>query len=140
MLQAQKGLKKAALTQDTYLRRGTDLGDLAGFMPGDFWENKKALRDMSIKELQQKFEGTLGTYHGFTSTSSLYDRGFEGSVEIIFHAPQGTQASSIMSISNFGTGEGETLLNSGTKVLIEKIEQSDGHKDSKIRIFMRILQ
>lgn len=140
MLQAQKGLKKAALTQDTYLRRGTDLGDLAGFMPGDFWENKKALRDMSIKELQQKFEGTLGTYHGFTSTSSLYDRGFEGSVEIIFQAPKGTQASSIMSISNFGTGEGETLLNSGTKVLIEKIEKSDGHKDSTIRIFMRILQ
>lgn len=140
MRQAQKGLKKAALTDDTILRRGTDLGDLAGFMPGDFWENKKALSNMSLKELQQKFEGTLGTYHGFTSTSSLYDRGFTGNVEIIFKAPKGTEASSIMSISNFGTGEGETLLNAGTKVMIEKIEKSDGHKGSSIRVFMRILQ
>ena len=138
--QAIAGLKKASLESDLALRRGTDLGDLAGFMPGDFQTNKRALSNMSIKELQARFEGTVGTYAGFTSTSSLYDRGFSGDVEIIFSAPKGTAASSVMSISNLGTGEGETLLNAGTNVIIRKIEESDGHKGSSIRIFMEIIQ
>lgn len=140
MRQAIAGLKKASLESDLVLRRGTDLGDLAGFMPGDFQTNKRVLSNMSIKELQARFEGTVGTYAGFTSTSSLYDRGFSNDVEIIFAAPKGTAASSVMSISHFGTVEGETLLNAGTNVIIRKIEESDGHKDSSIRIFMEIIQ
>ena len=140
MRQAIAGLKKASLESDLVLRRGTDLGDLAGFMPGDFQTNKSALYNMSIEELKSRFEGTVGTYAGFTSTSSLYDRGFSGDVEIIFIAPKGTAASSVMSISRYGTGEGETLLNAGTNVIIRKIEESDGHKDSSIRIFMEIIQ
>lgn len=136
---AIKGLKKASLEQGLVLRRGTDLGDLAGFMGGDFNANKSKLEKMSIEELNQCFAGTVGTYAGFTSTSSLYDRGFMGDVEVILNAPKGTQASSIMSISQFGTGEGETLLNAGTKVLIRSVERSDGHKGSSIRVFMDII-
>lgn len=139
MKEAQAGLQNAALTQDTYLRRGTDVGDLAGFLPGDFRDNKRALQGMSVDELRDKFVGTQGTYAGFTSTSSLYDRGFSGSVEVIMHAPPGTEATSIMTVSQYGTGEGETLLNSGTKVEITAIEKSDGHMGSDIRVYMEII-
>nr|DAH84992.1 MAG TPA: minor capsid protein [Bacteriophage sp.] len=133
------GMKKASLEKDLVLRRGTDLGDLAGFMEGDFYNNKSNLEMMSIEELNQRFSGTVGVYAGLTSTSSLYDRGFTGNVEVIYNAPKGTQASSIMTVSQFGTGEGETLLNAGTKVLIRSIEKSDGHKGSSIRVFVDII-
>lgn len=136
---ARNGLSKASLEQDLVLRRGTDLGDLAGFMSGDFRSNRDKLYRMSVEELNQQFAGTVGVYAGFTSTSSLYDRGFTGDVEIVFNAPKGTYASSIMSVSQFGTAEGETLLNAGTKVLIRGIEKSDGHMSSTIRIFMDII-
>lgn len=136
---ARSGLQKMKLEKDLILRRGTNLGDLAGFMDGDFKSNKRELERMSIDELNQRFSGTIGTYAGFTSTSSSYERGFPGGVEIIFNAPAGMQASSIMGISQYGTAEGETLLNAGTQVMIEKIEKSDGHKGSSIRVFMTIL-
>ena len=136
---ARSGLQKMKLEKDLILRRGTNLGDLAGFMDGDFKSNKRELERMSIDELNQRFSGTIGTYAGFTSTSSSYKRGFPGDVEIIFNAPAGIQASSIMGISQYGTEEGETLLNAGTQVMIEKIEKSDGHKGSSIRVFMTIL-
>lgn len=139
MNNAIAGLSKASLDTNLVLRRGTDLGDLAGFMPGNFRDNVRALSNMSVDELNARFAGTVGTYAGFTSTSSLYDRGFDGNVEIIFNAPVGTAASSVMSVSRYGTAEGETLLNAGTKVFIEKIEASDGHKGSDIRVFMNII-
>lgn len=139
MNNAIAGLSKASLDTNLVLRRGTDLGDLAGFMPGDFWTNRQTLSNMTVDELNARFAGTVGTYAGFTSTSSLYDRGFSGNVEIIFNAPVGTTASSVMSVSQYGTVEGETLLNAGTKVFIEKIEASDGHKGSDIRVFMNII-
>lgn len=132
-------LKKASLEKDLVLRRGTDVGDLAGFMKGDFFSNKDKLEGMSAKALNDMFQGKIGTYAGFTSTSSDWGKGFRGDVEIVFYAPKGTQASSIMSISEYGTGEGETLLNAGTTVRINKIEESDGHRDSVIRVFMEIL-
>lgn len=133
---AREGLASAAMEKGIVVRRGTDLGDLAGFMPGDFRENMRALRGMSVEELNQRFAGTTGVYAGFTSTSSLYERGFSGDVEIIAYLPEGAQASSVMSISQFGTGEGETLANAGTMVRIDRIEESDGHQYSSIRIFM----
>ncbi|MBO5743453.1 MAG: hypothetical protein J6R68_04140 [Clostridia bacterium] len=136
---AKAGLSKAALDEDLVLRRGTDVGDLAGLMPGDFRDNKQLLRGMTADEMNTMLAGTIGEMHGFTSTSSIWDRGFSGDVEVIFYAPKGTEASSIMSISRFGTGEGETLLNAGTKVRVVKIEESDGHKSSNIRVFMEIL-
>lgn len=137
---AIKGLSKTKLPEDLVLRRGTDLGDLAGlFMQGDFTTNKRSLYGKTPEELNQMFAGAIGKYGAFTSTSSIWDRGFSDDVEIILYAPKGTSASSIMSISNFGTGEGETLLNAGTTVRCVKIEQSDGHKYSKIRVFLEIL-
>lgn len=134
------GLDNAKLVEDLVLRRGTDLGDLAGaFMTGDFSENKRSLYGKSVEELNNMFAGAVGKLGSFTSTSSLWDRGFSGSVEIVFYAPKGTSASSIMSISNFGTSEGETLLNAGTTVKCLRVEQSDGHMGSKIRVFMEII-
>ena len=85
------------------------------------------------------FAGAVGQYGSFTSTSSIWDRGFSGDVEVVIYAPKGTSASSIMSISNFGTGEGETLLNAGTTVRCIKVEKSDGHKGSDIRVFLEVI-
>ena len=135
-------LDKMELTEDLYLRRGSDLGDIAGlFMTGDFESNKRYLETLSPDELNDMFAGEVGTYFGFTSTSSQWDAGFEGEVELIIHAPEGTRASSIMSISNFGTDEGETLLGDGTVVLCEGIEKSDdGHMESEIRVYLSIIE
>lgn len=135
----QKALSKVGFDEDLVLRRGTDLGDLAGFMAGNFEDNLSKLKIMSLEELKNKFEGTVGSYAGFTSTSSLFDRGFSGSVEMIFYAPKGAAGSSIMKISKYGTVEGETLLNADTKIKILNIEKSDGHMGSRIRVFAEIL-
>ena len=137
---AIKGLSKVSFDDDYVLRRGTDLGDLAGaFMKGDFETNKMSLYGKTVSELNDMFAGAVGNYGAFTSTSSIWDRGFSGNVEVVLYAPKGTHASSIMSISNFGTGEGETLLNANTTVRCVKIEDSDGHKGSSIRVFMEII-
>lgn len=139
MHNAMDGLKKVTTTEELYLRRGTDLGDLAGLLPGNFQSNLNKLNGMSFDELHDTMIGTVGEYAGFTSTSSIWSRGFSGSVEVVFHAPKGTAGSSIMSISKFGTGEGEFLLNAGTRVKIVDIQKSDGHKGSDIRVFMEIV-
>lgn len=136
---ASKGLKRASTAEDLVLRRGSSIGDLAGLLPGDYQDNKVLLRSKSTQELNDMFSGAVFKYSGFTYTSSLWDRGFSGTVETIFYAPKGTAASSIMSISQFGTGEGETLLNEGTSVRIVSIEDSDGHKGSDIRVFAEIV-
>ena len=138
--QAKQALSKMSFDEEIYLRRGTDLGDLAGlFMTGDFSNNKYELGKLSVDELNAKFQGAVGEYAGFTSTSSLYDRGFSGNVEIIFRLPKGAEAASIMRISNYGTAEGETLLQAGTRVQCTKIEKSDGHFGSNIRVFLDVL-
>ena len=108
-------------------------------MPGKFTVNYNKLQGMSAEELNAMFEGSVVKYSGFTSTSSIYDRGFSGDVEMLFYAPENTAASSIMGISIHGTREGETLLNADTTIKIHKIEESDGHKKSKIRVFAEIL-
>lgn len=145
----QQVLDGVGLDKDYVLRRGTDLGDLAGLIGGDFNKvyqeleetvyMKNSLED-GVKILNEKYSGMVGEMHGFTSTSSMYGRGFDGDVEMIFYAPKGTAASSIMRISQYGTSEGETLLNAGTRVKVHKIELSDGHMCSKIRIFCEILK
>lgn len=136
----QDALSKSKLEQDLVLRRGTDVGDLAGlFMKGNFDDNYRALSFKTAEELNTMFQGSVGEWAGFTSTSSQWDRGFNGDVECIILAPKGTQAASIMNISRYGVGEGETLINAGTKVVCEKIEKSDGHFESDIRVFLRII-
>lgn len=135
-----EGLNNVKLPEDLVLRRGTDLGDLAGlFMQGDFVANKRSLYGKSVDELNQMFASAVGQYGSFTSTSSIWDKGSEDEVEVIIYAPKGTSASSIMSISRFGTHEGETLLNAGTTVRCIKVEKSDGHKGSDIRVFLEVI-
>lgn len=135
-----QALKKSNFEDALVLRRGTDFGDLAGLIGGDFRSTKTKLSKMSTKELRDTYVGLKGKYAGFTSTSSDFEKGFDGTVEMIFYAPKGTQGSSIMGISKFGTGEGETLLNAGTQVEIVGIEDSDGHFGSSVRMFLRILE
>lgn len=139
----QSALSKVVMseTQDIYLRRGTNLGDLAGFMTGNFRDNFSKLLELSASELNDMFAGSIGEYAGFTSTSSIYERGFQGSVEFIYKLPKGTSgASSIMNISNYGTDEGETLLNAGTRIRILQIEKAtDWHKGVDMRVFAEIL-
>ena len=135
-----KALNEHRLTQAMVFRRGTDVGDLAGlFMQGDFDDNKRLLEDKTVEELNAMFKGQVGKYFGFTSTSSQWDRGFNGEVEVMVYAPPGTPAASIMSISSFGTGEGETLFRDNVTVVCEGIEVSDGHRMSDIRVFLRII-
>ena len=135
-----QALKKSSFEDTLVLRRGTDFGDLAGLIGGDFMSTKTKLSKMSTKELRDTYVGLKGKYAGFTSTSSDFEKGFSGTVEMIFYAPKGTQGSSIMGISKFGTDEGETLLNAGTQVEIVGIEDSDGHFGSSVRMFLRILE
>ena len=138
--QCHDALTVQSLDRDMVLRRGTDVGDLAGlFMQGDFGTNKASLYGKTAEELNAMFQGQAGKYLGFTSTSSQWDRGFNGDVEIVFFAPKGTPAASIMNISQFGTGEGETLLRDNLTVVCDRIEQSDGHKGSSIRVFLQII-
>lgn len=136
---AIKALDSIKTTEPLFLRRGSSIGDLAGLLPGNYSDNKDLLRSKSVEEMNEMLQGVVGTYHGFTSTSSIYDRGFEGELETIFYAPPGTSASSIMSISRFGTSEGETLLNAGTQVRVISIERSDGHKESSYRAYVEII-
>ena len=136
----KSALSKMKLDEGLVVRRGTDLGDLAGlFMTGDFYNNKQELKNLSAEELNAKFQGAIGQYAGFTSTSSLWERGFSGDVEVVLNLPPGTEAASIMRISRYGTSEGETLLNAGTMVKCQKIEKSDGHQDSDIRVFLDVI-
>lgn len=175
---ATDGLSKFKLKDDIYLRRGTDVGDLAGlFMKGDFEANKRKLQKLlrSLQEdekkvklqnlfglseedekLQKLFGGSLeeksimeefnglfknatGEYAGFTSTSSLWDRGFDGSVEVILKVPKGAKGSSIMKISKYGVKEGEFLLAPNTKVRCLAIEKSDHHQGSSLRVFLEVI-
>lgn len=136
----KSALSKMKLDEGLVVRRGTDLGDLAGlFMTGDFYNNKQELKNLSAEELNAKFQGAIGQYAGFTSTSSLWERGFSGDVEVVLNLPPGTEAASIMRISRYGTSEGETLLNAGTTVKCQKIEKSDGHQGSYIRVFLDVI-
>ena len=133
--------KEARTTEDMLLRRGTDVGDLVGlFMDGNFAECKNKLREMTAKELNDMFKGSVGEYKSFTSTSSHYDFGFSGEVEVILYAPKGTAGLSVTEMSNYGREEGEFLLNAGTKVICEGIERAKtGHKNSVITVYLRIL-
>lgn len=134
------GLKKMKLDLDLFVCRGTDVGDLAGlFMTGDFSENYRKLSGMSAEELNNMFQGAIGEYAGFTSTSSLWDRGFSGDVEIVMRLPEGIEAQSIMRISSYGTAEGETLLDHGMRVKCLLIEESDRHQGSRTRVFLDII-
>ena len=142
---AIEGLQSTEIGQQMVLRRGTDYGDIAGmFMTGDFNDNKQflteLLNDGKVDTVNDMFEGAVSTLTGFTSTSSKWERGFTGSLEVLFFAPPETEGSSIMSISRFGTSEGETLLAPEVGVKFLGIEASeDGHKRSQYRMYVELI-
>lgn len=134
-------LSKIVFDDDIVVRRGTDIGDLAGlFMKGDFRQNMASLVGKTAKELNDLFAGNVGTYFGMTSTSSQWNSGFDDEVEIMLYMPKGTHASSIMGISQFGTEEGETLLIDNTMVKCIGIEEvTDNHMGASIRVFLEVI-
>lgn len=134
-----KSMSRIVTDRTLVVRRGTDLGDLAGLLPGNFNSNFEELLHKSPTELNNIFTGGVFKYAGLTSTSSMWDRGFSGPVEMIFYVPEGVQGSSIMRISKYGTYEGELLLNADTKVRILSVEASDGHKNSSIRVYAEVV-
>ena len=135
----QGGLGQTHLSEDLVLRRGSGWQELAGMLPGDLEDNLKRVSSLSAEELNSLLSGEVVKYSGFLSTSSGWDKGSIDLVETIFYTPAGTSGSSIMSISEYGTSEGEVLLNAGTVARISKIEESDGHMGSKIRVYAEII-
>lgn len=136
---AQSGLGQTHLSKDLVLRRGSGWQEVAGMLPGNLEDNLKRVSSLSVEELNSLLSGEVVKYSGFLSTSHGWDKGSIGQVETIFYAPAGTSGSSIMSISEYGTSEGEVLLNAGTVARISKIEKSDGHMGSKIRVYAEII-
>ena len=135
-------MENSRTKEDMVLRRGTDYGDLVGlFMDSnDFMKDAAKLEEMTAEELNDAFKGSQGVYKGFTSTSSVYSRGFSGSVEVIIDAPEGTKGISVLTKSAFKDEEGEFLLAPGTKVECVGIEKSeDYHKDAFVKVFLRIV-
>lgn len=135
-------MENSRTKEDMVLRRGTDYGDLVGlFMDSnDFMKDAAKLEEMTAEELNNAFKGSQGVYKGFTSTSSVYSRGFSGSVEVIIDAPEGTKGISVLTKSAFKDEEGEFLLAPGTKVECVGIEKSeDYHKDAFVKVFLRIV-
>lgn len=141
----QSALKKLEIESDIVLRRGTNFGEFAGlFMDGNYEENYKSLREVysenGIDALKGMFEGYVGEYAGFTSTSPFWEKGYGNEVEVVIFAPKGTNGTPIISHSPFGSTEGEFLLNSSAQVRCLKIEESEGHMYSKVRVYLEVLK
>lgn len=148
--------------EDYALRRGTDANDIFyTFLSGNPYMKEKinslvtSLEDdlfapgggvneaklkEHIDEISSLIKGQTGNFASFTSTSSSWGKGFTGDVEYVIDAPKGTAGTSVMSISQYGTSEGEFLLAPGTKVICEKVEAArDGHKRALVKVFLKVL-
>lgn len=159
---AVEAFSKIKAKEDYILRRGTDSNDIVyTFLNGDKSMMKKmqnliydiegdlfgpggkvdeAKLQEHIGEINSLVQGQLGNFGSFTSTSSDWGKGFNGDVEYVIDAPKGTAGTSIMSISRYGTQEGEFLLAPGTKVICEKVEAArDGHKKALVRVFVKVI-
>lgn len=157
-----KAFSNIKAKEDYALRRGTDANDIFyTFLSGNPSMKEKinslvtSLEDdlfapgggvneanlqKHIDEISSLIKGQTGNFASFTSTSSSWDKGFKGDVEYVIDAPKGTAGTSIMSISNYGTSEGEFLLAPGTKVICEKVEAArDGHKRVLVKVFLKVL-
>ena len=159
---AVKAFSKIKAKEDYVLRRGTDSDDIVyTFLNGDKSMREKmqnliydiegdlfgpggkideAKLQEHIGEINSLVKGQLGSFGSFTSTSSDWGKGFNGDVEYVIDAPKGTAGTSVMSISKYGTSEGEFLLAPGTKVICEKVEAArDGHKRALVRVFIKVI-
>lgn len=157
-----KAFSKIKTNEDYALRRGTDADDIFYTFLGDNPSMKEKINNLVISleddlfapgggvneeklqehidEISSLIKGKTGSFASFTSTSSSWDKGFKGDVEYVIDAPKGTAGTSIMSISNYGTDEGEFLLAPGTKVICEKVEAArDGHKRALVKVFLKVL-
>lgn len=133
------GLNNTAIPEDTILKRGTDLRELASYMPGklNIWDKEKQIEGKSPEELNDIFNGAVIKSSSFISTSSQQRFGFSEGVDIYFYAPAGTKGASIIGNTEYAS-ESETLLNIGTTFKIVKIEQ-DPEDKSGIRVFAEII-
>lgn len=157
-----KAFSKIKTNEDYALRRGTDADDIFYTFLGNNPSMKEKINNLVISleddlfapgggvneeklqehidEISSLIKGKTGSFASFTSTSSSWDKGFKGDVEYVIDAPKGTAGTSIMSISNYGTDEGEFLLAPGTKVICEKVEAArDGHKRALVKVFLKVL-
>lgn len=152
----QTGFDKLIMKEDIYLRRGSSMSDLVGIVSETGYDSNMARElnnfinwdwldsfdtfEEAVESLNMQYRGAIGKMNGMVSTSSIYERGFTGNVEYVIKAPKGTRGTSIMNISQYGTDEGEFLLDHGQTVEVKGIYPSvDGHMRSKIRIFLEIL-
>ena len=150
------GFDKLIMKEDIYLRRGSSMSDLVGIVSETGYDSNMARElnnfinwdwldsfdtfEEAVESLNMKYRGTIGKMNGMVSTSSIYERGFVGNVEYVIKAPKGTRGTSIMNISQFGTDEGEFLLDHGQTVEVKGIYPSvDGHMRSKIRVFLEVI-
>lgn len=159
---AVKAFSNIKTKEDYVLRRGTDSNDIVyTFLNGDksmMEKMKNLIYDIEedlfgpggkvdeaklqehIGEINSLVKGQLGSFGSFTSTSSDWGKGFAKDVEYVIDAPKGTAGTSVMSISSYGTSEGEFLLAPGTKVICEKVEAArDGHKKALVRVFIKVI-
>lgn len=159
---AVKAFSKIKTNENYVLRRGTDANDIVyTFLNGDTSTREKmqnliydiegdlfgpggkvdeAKLQEHIGEINSLIKGQVGSFGSFTSTSSDWSKGFANDVEYVIDAPKGTAGTSVMSISKYGTQEGEFLLAPGTKVICEKVEAAkDGHKKALVRVFLKII-
>lgn len=137
---AARGFSKTIVQETHYARRGSSIGELGGlFIDGAYADASAAVKAMSVDEINAAFTGKVGVYDSFVSTSAMYEKGFSGQMETIFCIPQGTEAASIMRISEYNTSEGETILQMGTKVRFVRAERSDGHMGSSIRVYLEVI-
>ena len=105
----------------------------------DYFARADVVRGMSAEEMNVMFSGKVGVYDSLVSTSAMWDKGFSKSCEIVFCVPEGSEGASVMRISHYDTGEGETILNYGTRVKFIRAEKSDGHKSSSLRVFLEVI-
>ena len=108
--QMKSALDRASLPQDMTLYRGTSTDSLG------------ALKNLSPEELV----GKTFTESGFMSTSADYSIAryhFTGNMKMTIHAPQGSQAINISSLSEL-PHEAEYLFNAGTQMLITSAQKT----------------
>lgn len=151
----ESAFTKLKTSGDMYVRRGSSFGDIANLIQSMSEEKqadimgisglsrsdlKRAIGRMNVNELNEKLAGELVRYDNVISTSVASNKGFPGELETVFYIQQGTNASSVMSISRYGTSEGELIIGNGYHAVIRGFEYLErAHKDAHVRMFVEIV-
>lgn len=139
------------LESDIVIRRGSSIGDFTGLFTdmeykagkekflSEYWKAAEDGKEKAfLEQINETMKGKIGTYASPTSTSSMYERGFSGELEIVMNVKAGTRGMGITNISKYGESEGEFLLAPGCKTRFIRLEKSDGHRGSKWRLFVEV--